>query len=33
MPDLADLVSRLLPGVQHLSVPFAALLIVPSRPA
>src|SRR5215470_19303602 len=28
MPDLADLVGRLVPGSQHLSVPFAALLAV-----
>jgi len=28
MPGLADLVSRLVPGAQHLSVPFAALLLV-----
>jgi hypothetical protein len=28
MPDLADLVSRLVPGAPHLSAPFAVLLLV-----
>jgi hypothetical protein len=28
VPDLADLVNRLVPGAQHLSAPFAALLVV-----
>ena len=28
MPSLADLVSRLVPGAPHLSVPFAALLVL-----